>query len=615
MADRGAKLETLRGELYLRRVRFASSLLGHRRIFSIVVAIGTVLGLFSLRIGFAMDDYAFLAWLEGKLPKRVTPFDLYEFAPGDRHGNFEMIRRGPWPWYTDLDLKVRFFRPLSSALLWLDHALFGTAPIGFHLHSLLWHLAFLIGAGLLLRAVLSARVFPLAFLIFAISFPHADSTGWISARHMLVGATPVVWALVAHVYYRERDFRAGRWLSILGAIVGLLGSEAALGGLLYWMAYEAFAATGKRGLRARLPGLAVPAGIAALYFIGYKMGGYGAAHSDAYFEPLADPLRFSLAAAERLPLLLGEAIGGSSAEFAVVTAMAPFVVAGALSVIAFAALVRAVWPYVGETDRRSLPWLTVGALLATLVGVGGFPGARLLLLPGIATSALVATVILHIGDKLQETSLAALARGALRGARGYLVVYHCGFAPLMLIAATDMYKNMGASAEIDRTLDPVLGSDEPKSGKPAHVVVLASSDPVSGIYVGAARALRAPKTTAAWLMLSMAKATHHVERTGQHTLVISADPGLLHGSYEVVFRGADYPMHVGDRVDLDELSVKVLGMQGHYPTSFEVTFRTMSLDDPALVLLIWREKRLEAVRLAMGERIEVPWTPGPTGFF
>jgi hypothetical protein len=509
---------------------FGSALLGHRRFFSIAMAIGMVLALFSLRIGFALDDYAFLAWLDGVLPKRVTPFNLYEFATGDHAENFEMVRRGPWPWYTDLDLKVRFFRPLASALLWLEHGAFGHAPLGYHVHSILWYALFLWGGGLLLRAVLSPRVFPLAFLLFAITNTHADSVGWISARHMLVGGTPVVWALVAHVHYRERGLRAGRWLAPAGMIVGLLGSEAALGGLLYWVAYEALAETGKRGLRERLPGLAVPAAMASAYFIGYKIAGYGAAHSDAYFEPLSDPLRFALAAAMRLPLLLGEAIGGSSAEFAVVTTMAPFTVAGLLSLVAFGALVRAIWPFVGETDRRAIPWLTVGAVLATLIAVGGYPGGRLLLLPGIASCALVATVIVHVGDKLREASLGRFARAALRGGRGYLVFYHCVFAPLMFVASADMYKNMGKSAEIEQALDPVLGSTEPLGGKPARVVILASSDPVSGIYVGAARAVRAPKTTSGWMILSMAKATHHIERTGPRTLVISADPGLLYGS-------------------------------------------------------------------------------------
>jgi hypothetical protein len=594
---------------------FGSALLGHRRIFWIATAIGMVLALFSLRVGFALDDYAFLAWLDGVLPKRTTPFDLYEFATGDQASNFEMVRRGPWPWYTDLELKVRFFRPLSSALLWLDHRAFGHAALGYHVHSIVWYLLFLLGGGVLFSAVLSPRVFALAFLLFAITGTHSDSVGWISARHMLVGGTPVVWALVAHVYYRERGFRAGRWLAMAGMIVGLLGSEVALGGLLYWIAYEALAGAGQRGLRERAPRLAVPVGMAAVYFIGYKVAGYGAAHNDAYFEPLSDPLRFALAAVMRLPLLLGQAIGGTSSEFAVVTRMAPFTVAGALSLLAFAALLRAIWPYVAETDRRALPWLATGAVLATLIAVGGYPGGRLLLLPGIAGYALVATVILHIGDKLQETWLGALSRGVLRGARGYLVFFHCGIAPLMFLANTEIYKNMGKSAEIDEALDPVLGSTEPPSGQPAQVVILAASDPVSGIYVGAARAMRAPKTTAGWTILSMAKGTHHVERTGPRTLVISADPGLLYGSYEVVFRGADYPMHVGDRFDLDPFSVKVLSIQGHYPTSFEVDFRAASLDDPSLILLIWRDEKLEQVRLAIGGPIDVPWTPGPTGFF
>src|SRR5688572_8654624 len=96
---------------------FASAVLGHRRIFSIATALGMLFALISLRVGFVLDDFGFLAWLDGTMPRRITPFNLYEFATGDRVANFEMVRRGPWPWWADLEVKVRFFRPLSSALL------------------------------------------------------------------------------------------------------------------------------------------------------------------------------------------------------------------------------------------------------------------------------------------------------------------------------------------------------------------------------------------------------------------------------------------------------------------------------------------------------------------
>jgi hypothetical protein len=287
-----------------------------------------------------------------------------------------------------------------------------------------------------------------------------------------------------------------------------------------------------------------------------------------------------------------------------------------VAILAFAALVRASWSAVPESDRRALRWLGAGAVLSTLVTVGAFPGSRLLLLPGIGGCAFIAAVVVHVGKRLAEPTLARANRLGLRAGRGYLVLAHLMLSPLMFLGAIGMLAKLGAATErIDRTLDGALGTADAPSPGGLRVFILAASDPVGGIYVGAARARRAPTTVSSWVALSLARATHRIERRGDRTLIISADPGMLHGSFEVVFRGADHPLHQGDRIDLDDISVTVLAAQDRYPTSIEVVFRTMSIDDPSLVFLVWREGELARVRLSPGEGIEVPWSAGPTGFF
>jgi hypothetical protein len=474
----------------------------------------------------------------------------------------------------------------------------------------------LVAAGLLLKCVLSPPLFAVSFLMYALAGGHAEPVGWISARHMLVSAAPSVAGLAAHIFYRERGFRAGRWLSVPGVSIGLLGGEAALGVLLYWLAYEAVGAPKPAAWRASARHMSLPLGLAIAYFAAYKAGGYGAAHNDAYLEPFADPLRFCLAAAQRVPLLLGELVGGTSSELAQVFSPAPFVAAGAAAIVAFGALARAVWPVIPPADRRSLRWLGAGAVLATFVTVGGFPGARLLLLPGIGGCAFIAAIVVHAGQRLAEPKLGGAARLGLRAGRGFLVIAHLVLSPLIFLGSIDMIARLGATTErIDRTLDGVLGSPEAPAFPARNVFILAASDPVGGLYVGAARALRAGQTISSWLALSLARATHTIERVGERSLMISVDPGMLHGSFEVVFRGSDGPLRPGDRVDLDDISVTVVATDDRFPTSIEVAFRTMSIDDPSVVFLAWREGRLAPLRLAPGERIEIPWSAGPTGFF
>jgi hypothetical protein len=112
----------------------------------VILAFGVVLGFATVPIGFFSDDYSFIAYLEGAEPRRPSALGLYDFVGGDHADTYACMRRGPFPWWTALDLKVRFRRPLSSALFALDHALFGHAPFGYHVHALVWYaLSFLPG--------------------------------------------------------------------------------------------------------------------------------------------------------------------------------------------------------------------------------------------------------------------------------------------------------------------------------------------------------------------------------------------------------------------------------------------------------------------------------------
>jgi hypothetical protein len=59
-------------------------------------------------------------------------------------GSTEGVRRsmesGPIPWFVHPQLKVNFLRPVSSALLALDHAFFGLRPWGYRIQAILWYL-------------------------------------------------------------------------------------------------------------------------------------------------------------------------------------------------------------------------------------------------------------------------------------------------------------------------------------------------------------------------------------------------------------------------------------------------------------------------------------------
>ena len=100
-----------------------------------IILLGVVLHLPSLGIGFYVDDYLHQLVLRGEAP--MHPLALYDFGEladwTDREGDV-----GSFPWWSTPDWKARFFRPLSSATIWLDHAIFGDFALGYQLVSLGW---------------------------------------------------------------------------------------------------------------------------------------------------------------------------------------------------------------------------------------------------------------------------------------------------------------------------------------------------------------------------------------------------------------------------------------------------------------------------------------------
>jgi len=582
--------------------------LGHRRSSERIAALGCVLALATLPIGFFTDDYPFIARLDGQGPKPPTVFGLYDFVGGDASETYALIRRGPFPWWTALDLKLRLWRPLSSALFALDHALFGHAPLGYHVHAFFLYSLFVAGVALLFHLAVPASLRGFCLLVFALNAAHSEPVGWLSSRHLLIAGVPSLWGLVAHVAFRERGFRPGRWLAPLGLFVGLLGGEAALGLAMLWIAYELTGAHRKGALGLDVRRLAVPVGMVSAYLLVYKLADYGSAHNAAYFEPLSDPRRFAAACGQRIPILLGEMLLGIPSAFVVAFDAAPFIVLGLLATIGAATLLVAVYREVDGNAKRAIRWLALGALGSIVLSAGGFPGSRLLLVPSIGGSAIVGAILGQGWHGATSTSVAFMRRMGW----GILFAIHVVLAPVMFLASSAMLAKIGArTAQIDASLDGVL----PASGTAtAPSVFLIASDPVAGIYVGAARAVRAPGTFTGWSVLSMARATHDIERPDDRTLVIRTDRPMLQGAFDGVFRDpARSPFAPGDRVDLDEATVTVLSSEKGYPTAIEVRF-VAPLEDERFRIIAWQAGRLLPLRVAIGDHVVIPWTKGPTGF-
>jgi hypothetical protein len=414
----------------------------------------------------------------------------------------------------------------------------------------------------------------------------------------LVVALLVVLALIAHLRAAEDGWRPGRWLAPLLLILALAAGEAGLSGIAYMIAFAVAGPTTQP--RTRWPLRAAPfLAIGALYLLGYKLLGGGARGNAAYIEPLSSPGAFVVAAAERLPILLGNAIAGVPAELASGFPHAPFILIGVAATLALIALARAVIPLLEGSDRVALRWLGLGALASLLVSLGGLPGARQLALPGLFFAPLFAALLCR--GFFDRPRLGRPHRVMLWS----LFVVHVIAAPLVFIGNALSLASMARKVEIVAR-SPVLA-------KP-RVFIAVASDPMAATYALGVRLVEHPEANPCWSLLSGARATQRLTRRDAQTLVLEVEDGeLLTGSFETLYRDPSLPLAVGDEATQCGARIRVAEVRDGRPTRVEVRL-DVSFDDPRVALVTWKDGALRPLVLPIGSTAELSWSPGPMGF-
>ncbi len=163
--------------------------------------------------------------LRGTFPVPRGPLDLYNFV--DDPSRATLLARGFLPWWSDPALTMRFFRPLSSALVWAEHRLFGDRPALLHAHSFLWWAAMVLGVGALLRRLLPRRAAWIGTAVFALAPCHALPLAWLANRPALIAVALGAPALAAyHRFRRDRSPSQGALAALLFALAMLAGEYA-----------------------------------------------------------------------------------------------------------------------------------------------------------------------------------------------------------------------------------------------------------------------------------------------------------------------------------------------------------------------------------------------------
>jgi hypothetical protein len=552
------------------------------------------------------DDVTHEVMLRNGLPGvHWTPFELYDFAGGPARSADRLRETGAIPWFASSGLRLRFFRPLSSASLAVDDWLFGGRTWPARVDSLIWFLVAVGFAAAIHRRMLAPGAAVLATTIYALASGHAVPISWIAARHTVVGTALALAACWCYARGRE-GWRRGRWLGPLVLIVALFSSEVALGAVAFIGAWELVGRPD--ALRRRLGELAPYAAIAAAYLAFYAGAGYGAHEIAAYLNP-APNLSTLGVMTSRLGTLIGEMVTSVPADLVGARRLEVQVASAILGVSA--ALVA--WGVL-RFARRSVPpieagtvrWGTLAAVAAALPGTLTLAAGRTLTLALVPASAVMAIVILR-GAQAVRGAPRGVARLAAAVVVGGLALGLIGGGPFFRVrTAASLAATARAQQALASTIPPCAGT----------MVIVNGSDPTVAHVAPALLALRgqAPRRL---LVLSTSPVTLRIERVTPTGFDLRS-LGTPKWPAVRVYRGD--PVPAGTHVSIPGLDATVMETSGPNGGPFWegslVRFDFGEpLDSPDLCFLQWVRGRIERIAPPQpGDVVDLPVQFGPLGW-
>ncbi len=558
------------------------SRLGLALVVGCAAAVAVALRLRVLRLPFILDDFLQMAMQSGEGWIARPPWDRSRLISGWHDEARALMADGRLPWWTDPDLRIAPFRPLSGLEGALGYALNGPDPVRAHAVSLLWLAALVSAVGLLLSAVLPRRAAVIALFAYALSRAHGTTVAWIANRCALIAVTFAALAIYGHVRFRESGRRSFQGMSLVFLCGALLSAEYALAAFGFLLAYELLER--REPIRARARALAGPCVLGVVYLLLFRFLEYGSRATTLYIDPLASPVAFARRAAANVITLVELA-------FAPVPSWGPARASAGLG-IAFAVLF-AVALFMGKRDgaRPKARWLLLGGLVALLPVASTWPQYRLLGAPEIGVAAGLGA----IGSDAMSNP------GAIQRAMALvLAVVHLVLAPLSTdrdladLGIHHFFRFSALTAPVPA--DP--GTD---------VVLLETTQVFAMHYPPLVRRLERLSTPRTWRVLSCTPEPVEVRRTGPAELELrSLGNGLLDDPQAGVYRDSVRGITTHDEFSPGDLRVTILetGPAGPTRARFELA---RSLDDPRLAVLVARPQGFVRISPpALGAAIVIP---------
>ena len=608
------------------------SLLASDRLIFVILGVVILLTLPSVWLGWQIDDYVHRASLVGvePFPDVSRPWwNLFGFVEGDPDVNRRYISGGALPWWSAIDLRLAFFRPITGLTHKIDYLLWPQTPALMHVQTIAWYLGAVIMMFRLYRNVATtALAAGVAALAFSIDDAHGMPVAWLANRNSVIALFFGATSLYMHIKWREGGSSKYAWVSALALACALLSAEAAVATLAYIFSYSVFL---DRGTVARRVQCVVPAAcVTVIWLLAYKVLGYGASGSGIYIDPLANPIRFAGAVVQRVPLLLWGQWAWPPADFHQLMS-APIGRAFWFVVFAFTIFLVLVLIPTLRIDRPSRFW-AAGMVLAALPVCATFSSDRLLMFVGIGGAGLLGTLLSGNGSASVQSESQPRRRLKPRMIAAPLIVIHFAIAPLGLLLTPTFLRSFGVlmdrsirSLPTDDTLvdQEVLVVHTPSAFLTAFgPVILAMDDrPVPRRLLALGSSIypleieRPDGRTLRFRPEHGFLAPNGLPHPGQSDAQPPADPLYIITQFDHLYRDAAQPFRLGEHLPLNDLNATVTALTNDGRPA-EVTFQfPHALEHPRYHWVQWQSAKLvpfnlpaigKTVRLLLEHKIPLP---------
>jgi len=605
-------------------------ILGRRWWPIVLVFLAIVVSLPALREGLLNDDYCHRAMLAGpsealdRLSKvglapagsgRLRAALAEQFVTADPQANLKRLKAyGALPWWTCDDLRVAFWRPVTSFTHWVDYRLFPQSVVLMHLHNILWFAAVVLAVSMLYRRIVEFRmadggwriepgslnppsairnpqwVAGLAGLMYLLADFSYFPTMWVANRNVLISLLFGVLALILHDRHRTGGGRLAMVAASICLLLSLLSAEAGIATLAYLFAYEALLRQDRwtKRLRSLTPFIAVTIGWRAVY----NALGYGASGGTFYLDPVREPLRYALAVLGRAPAFLAGLWTTLPPElYSMFSGTSKQILWGALLLLA-AGTPAALWPLLGA-NRRARFWLA-GMYLSALPICATVPMGRALVFVAIGGFGLVAE---FVGDWRQGAGWVP-AGGWRRMLVGALAIAF--LATHVPWAAVRRAMAPRVTARLERRMNATMAITLSWWWRGEDLILVNPPNPAVFLHDPFRTAYNGRLLPGGVRVLAPGFGALEVVRTQPQRLVVRAvSRSLLDGPdsdwlHFVFFyralgnvRGVDQPMHAGERIVLPRMTVEVLRVDDHgSPVEAAFDF-PVALEDSSLQWIYW----------------------------